>query len=176
MSRRMASIGTGVIMIWFFQKTSTIRSSKTTRSFHNGHFCAQLLKEKSKKYDICLKYSGYTKCKEINREKNLSTPNKSYKNKFCDNMIRNGVWDVLYLKYPCNQGKKWDLCLNQYRFPLYDIKLQVKILKKGYTLDKYMVQNLTKPEVYMKRTFQLLFFTRSLTMGYSKPQSLCMIF
>ena len=51
-------------------------------------------------------------------------------------------WDVFSLYDPHNREKTWYLFLKQSGFPLYDLKLYVKGLNKGYNADEYVVPKL----------------------------------
>ena len=68
-------------------------------------------------------------------------------------MIRNGLWDVLYLTDPHNKERKWDLLLHQSRFLFDNVKRHVQSLQKGSEADQYVIQNLTWSGVYLKSNF-----------------------
>ena len=85
---------------------------------HNGQFRSQTLKEKRKTEDKCSKYAGSSQFNGIPREGKPSIPINSYKDPCREHMIRNGMWDVLYLLDPRNKENRWDLLLRQSRFPL----------------------------------------------------------
>ena len=73
-------------------------------------------------------------------------------------MIRNGVWDLFPLSYPCNQVKNWDIILNLLIFPLGCVKHHIKSLKEGSEVDQYVIHNLKWSGNYMRSIFQMLFF------------------
>ena len=54
---------------------------------------------------------------------------------------------------PYKKVRKWGVIFDQCRFPLYCVKLKVKSLNKGYTVDKYVVINMTWSGLYMSITF-----------------------
>ena len=64
---------------------------------NNGQFCPQNIKEKINTEDTCSKYAGSDKFNGVPREGNPEISIKSYKDKCCENMIRNGMWDVFSL-------------------------------------------------------------------------------
>ena len=52
------------------------------------------------------------------------------------------MWDVFSLTDSHNKEKRWDILLNQSRFPLEYVKYHVQSILKGSEADQYVVQNL----------------------------------
>ena len=67
---------------------------------------------------------------------------------WCDDIIKNGVWDVLYFPDPRNQEKKWGLFLNQYIFTIGYVEIYIKVINQGSKSDTCFFQNLTWSGVY----------------------------
>ena len=118
----------------------------------NGQFRSQTLKDKRKTEETCSKYAGSAKFNGIPREGKPAILINSYKDKCCEHMINNGMWDVFSLTDPRNKENRWDLLLHQSRFPLEYIKSHVHSLLKGSEADQYVVQNLTWSGVYLMST------------------------
>ena len=51
------------------------------------------------------------------------------------------------------------LFINQYIFPMDDVKLYVRIIKEGSTEDQYVFSNPTWLEVNSMSTFKIIFFS-----------------
>ena len=66
-------------------------------------------------------------------------------------MIRNGIWDLLYLPYPQNEHRRLYLIQHQSRFLLEFVKRHVKSLQKGSKVDQCVVQNLMWSGLYLYR-------------------------
>ena len=62
------------------------------------------------------------------------------------------MWDVFSLTDSHNKEKRWDILLNQSRFPLEYVKYHVQRLLKVSEADQYVVQNLTWSGVYLRST------------------------
>ena len=65
----------------------------------------------------------------------------------------NGMWDIFFLSDPHKQERKWDIFIQEYLFPLYYVKIYVKILQKYSKVDRYVVHKLTWSGVDLRRTF-----------------------
>ena len=111
-----------------------------------------ILKKKKIKERTCSKFPGYVNFNIITREGKPEIPIKSYKDQWRDHMIRNGMWDIVYLTDPCNKYKTWYLLIHKYTFTLDYVKLHVNSLHKVYKADKYMVRNLTWSGEYPQST------------------------
>ena len=79
-------------------------------------------------------------------------------------MIRNGMWNVFYIRDSQNKEKEWDLILHHSKFPLEYVKIHVRSLLKGSEADLYIVQNLTWSGVYLMSTFSNDILQRVLTL------------
>ena len=53
----------------------------------------------------------------------METPIKPYNDQCREHMIKSGMWDIFSFLDPRNKEKTWDLFINQYIFPLDDVKL-----------------------------------------------------
>ena len=102
--------------------------------------------------ETCSKYAESVKFNGINREGKPEIPINSYKDQCRENMIKNGIWDVLSVKEPQNKEKEWDLLLHHSIFSLEYVKGLVQSLLKGSKADQYIVQNLTWSGVYLRST------------------------
>ena len=60
------------------------------------------------------------------------------------------MWDVFSFPDTRNRDKKWDIFLDQSRFPLEYVKRHVQSLLKGSESDQYVVKNLTWSGVYLR--------------------------
>ena len=51
------------------------------------------------------------------------------------------MWDIFSLPDPHNKDNKWDIILNQSRFPLEYVKRHVQSLQKGSEADQYVASH-----------------------------------
>ena len=131
---------------------------------HNGQFRSQTLQEKIQIEETCTKYAVSTKFNGIPREEKTEIPIKSYKDKWHEPMIRDRMWDALYLPYPRYKQKKWGLLLHQSRFPLDYVKLHVQSLQKGSEAYHYMVQKFSWSRVYLRSNLSNTLLLKVLTL------------
>ena len=75
-------------------------------TIHTGKLCTHTPKENSNIEDAWTKYEGYDKFNGIISYRNPEIPIESYNDQWYDNMTSNGMWDVLSLIYPQNQGEE----------------------------------------------------------------------
>ena len=130
---------------------------------HNGKFRLHTLKEKRNTEETYTKYACSINFNGIPREVNPEIPINSYKDQFCEHMIRNGMWDVFYPPDPCNKDKKWDIIIYQSRTPLDYMKRHGDSLQKGSEADQYVVQNLKWSGLYLMSTLSNTLLQKVLT-------------
>ena len=117
MPKLIASVGPKRTMIGFYHKIIIMKSSITDKDLSiMVNYALQTIKEKRKTEETFIN-AGCAKFNSIPREGNPAIPIKYYKDQCRENMIRNGMWDVLSLPDLCNKEKKWYLLLHQSDFP-----------------------------------------------------------
>ena len=117
---------------WIFPGDQYNEEFKKWRGpIHIGKLQLQTLKDNRNTEETCSKYTGSAKFNGIPGVVNPEIPIKSYKDQWREHMIRNEMWDVFSLPYPCNKDKKWDLLLHQSRFFLAKWNTMYRVFRKA---------------------------------------------